>query len=196
MDFKSSETRINLMKAFAGESQARNRYTFAASEARKNGLYVVEAVFNYTAGQEKEHAEIFYNHLKELNGETVHIEGGFPVEAYSDVLTLLRCAQHNEYEEHNPIYSDFSKVAESEGYPQVAASFSLIAEIEKLHGDRFGRFADAIEQNKLFTSEVETKWLCLNCGHVHSGSQAPQMCPVCQHEQGYFIKMAYSPFEN
>ena len=196
MNLKSTETAVNLMRAFAGESQARNRYTFAAAEARKNNLYVIEWIFNYTAGQEKEHAEIFYNHLKELNGESIRIDGAYPVEAYSNVATLLRCAQHNEYEEHDPVYSDFAKIAEKEGFPVIAASFSKIAEIEKVHGDRFGRFADAMEQDKLFKSEVETKWMCLNCGHIHNGTSAPGKCPVCQHEQGYFIKSAYSPFEN
>ncbi len=193
-EFKNSETKVNLMRAFAGESQARNRYTFAASMARKNNLYVVEAVFNFTAGQEKEHAEIFFDHLKELAGGTVEIEGGYPVERYDDPLTVLRGAQHNEYEEHDPVYSSFARKAEEEGFPQVAASFKQIAGIEKIHGDRFGQFADWLEQKKLFVSEVETGWMCLNCGYVTYAKQAPAICPVCKHDQGYFVRLEMAPF--
>ena len=123
VDFRNSETRKNLMRAFAGESQARNRYTFAAAQAKKEKLHVIEAVFTYTANQEKEHAEIFYNHLKELSGETIHIDGGYPVDFSADVSKLLRMAQHNEYEEHEPVYKTFGEKAREEGFVQVAASF-------------------------------------------------------------------------
>lgn len=194
VEFQSSKTKTNLMRAFAGESQARNRYTFAASMARKNNLYVVEAVFNFTAGQEKEHAEIFFDHLKELAGSTVEIDGGYPVEKYDDPLTVLRSAQHNEYEEHDPVYSAFARTAEEEGFVQVAASFKQIAEIEKIHGDRFGQFADWLEQKKLFVSDVETGWMCLNCGHVTYSKQAPAICPVCKHDQGYFVRLEMAPY--
>ena len=111
VDFKNSETKDNLMRAFAGESQARNRYTFAASQAKKEKLHVIEAVFTYTANQEKEHAEIFYKHLKELAGETIHVDGGYPVDITEDISKLLRMAQHNEYEEHDPIYKSFGETA-------------------------------------------------------------------------------------
>ena len=142
VSFKESETKDNLMRAFAGESQARNRYTFAAGQAKKENLYVVQAVFEFTANQEKEHAEIFYNHLSELAGETIHIDGGYPVDITQSVSELLRRAQHNEYEEHDPIYKAFGDKAMEEGFPAVANSFHMIAEIEKLHGDRFGKLAE------------------------------------------------------
>ena len=196
MDFKNSETKTNLMRAFAGESQARNRYTFAASQAKKEKLYVIEQVCKYTAGQEKEHAEIIYNHLKEMAGETIMIDGGYPVDIADNVTQLLRYAQHNEYEEHDPVYKDFGDKAQEEGFPKIAASFHMIAGIEKVHGDRFGRFADLLEQNKLFVSNVETGWICLNCGYVYTGTQAPKQCPVCSHDQGYFIRLELSPFED
>lgn len=196
IDFKSSETKDNLMRAFAGESQARNRYTFAASQAKKENLYVVGAVFEYTANQEKEHAEIFYNHLRELAGETIHVDGGYPVDITESVAELLKMAQHNEYEEHNPIYKTFGDKAREEGFHKVAASFHMIAEIEKLHGDRFGRLAELLEQNKLFVSEVKTSWMCLNCGYVYEGEAVPEKCPVCDHDRGYFIRFELSPYED
>lgn len=195
-DFKNSETRLNLMKAFAGESQARNRYTFAASQARKENLHVVEAVFTFTANQEKEHAEIFYNHLKELAGENITVDGTYPVDITESIVELLRFAQHNEYEEHDPIYKQFGEKAAEEGFPKVAKSFLLIAEIEKTHGNRFGRLADMLEQNKLFVSDVKCKWMCLNCGYVYEGEKAPQKCPVCDHNQGFFIRLEMAPYEN
>lgn len=193
--FKESETKDNLMRAFAGESQARNRYTFAASQARKNNLYVVGAVFEYTANQEKEHAEIFYKHLEELAGETIHVAGGYPVDITDDIAKLLRMAQHNEYEEHDPIYKAFGDKALEEGFPKVASSFHKIAEIEKLHGDRFGRLAELLEQRKLFVSDAKVSWICLNCGYVFDGTQVPEKCPVCEHDKGYFIRFELSPYE-
>ncbi len=195
VDFKNSETKDNLMRAFAGESQARNRYTFAAERAKKENLYVVGAVFEYTAGQEKEHAEVFYDHLKELAGETIHVDGGYPVDLEEDVAKLLRKAQHNEYEEHDPVYKTFADKAQEEGFPKVAASFRMIAEIEKIHGDRFGRLADLLEQKKLFVSDVKTAWICLNCGYVFEGEAVPEKCPVCDHDRGYFIRFELSPYE-
>ncbi len=195
VDFKNSETKDNLMRAFAGESQARNRYTFAAEQAKKENLYVVGAVFEYTAGQEKEHAEVFYDHLKELAGETIHVDGGYPVDLEEDVAKLLRKAQHNEYEEHDPVYKTFAAKAQEEGFPKVAASFRMIAEIEKIHGDRFGRLADLLEQKKLFVSDVKTAWICLNCGYVFEGEAVPEKCPVCDHDRGYFIRFELSPYE-
>ncbi|MCI8930786.1 MAG: rubrerythrin family protein [Lachnospiraceae bacterium] len=196
VDFKNSETKDNLMRAFAGESQARNRYTFAAGQAKKDNLYVVSAVFNYTAEQEKEHAEIFYNHLKELAGETIHVDGGYPVDFSKDVAELLRMAQHNEYEEHDPVYKHFGDKAKEEGFLDVASSFHKIAEIEKIHGDRFGRLAELLEKGKLFVSDVKTAWMCLNCGFVFEGEKAPGKCPVCDHDKGYFIRFELSPYES
>ncbi len=192
--FKDSETKDNLMRAFAGESQARNRYTFAAGQAEKENLYVVQAVFQFTADQEKEHAEIFYNHLSQLAGETIHVDGGYPVDITDNVCKLLRMAQHNEYEEHDPIYKAFGDKAMEEGFLEVAGSFYNIAEIEKMHGDRFGRLAEWIEQEKLFVSDVKTGWMCLNCGFVFEGVKVPEQCPVCQHDKGYFIRLELAPF--
>lgn len=195
-DFKTSETKLNLMRAFAGESQARNRYTFAASEAKKKNLHVIEAVFKFTADQEKEHAEIFYNHLKTLAGETIEIDGAYPVDINESVTELLRYAQHNEYEEYDDVYKAFSDKARDEGFMEISASFRNIARIEKVHGDRFGKFADLLEQNKLFISDVECKWMCLNCGYVHDSKEAPKVCPVCQHDQGFFIRLEMAPYED
>lgn len=193
-NFKMSETKHNLMRAFAGESQARNRYTFAAEQAKQAGQPMIEAVFNFTAGQEKEHAEIFYNHLKEAAGETIEVDGGYPVDLTASLIELLRMAQHNEYEEHDDAYQNFGKKAMEEGFVQIANDFFMIAEIEKTHGDRFGTLADLLEQNKLFVSSAECQWMCLNCGHIHTGSAAPQVCPVCKHEQGYFIRLELAPY--
>lgn len=195
VEFKNSETKDNLMRAFAGESQARNRYTFAASQAKKDGLYVISAIFAFTASQEKEHAEIFYNHLKEMAGENIVIDGGYPVDISDSVSELLRMAQHNEYEEHEPVYKTFGNKAKEEGFEKVAASFFQIAEIEKIHGDRFGKYAKWLEEGKLFVSDVEVEWMCLNCGYVYTGTNAPAVCPVCKHDQGYFIRFELAPYE-
>lgn len=194
VEFSNSVTKDNLMRAFAGESQARNRYTFAASQAKKDGLYVVSAVFGFTASQEKEHAEIFYKHLREMAGETIFIDGGYPVDLSDNVADLLSMAQHNEYEEHDDVYKNFGEKAREEGFDKVAASFLHIAEIEKVHGDRFGEFARLMKEGKLFVSDVEEEWMCLNCGFVYKGKSAPAVCPVCQHDQGYFIRFNLAPF--
>lgn len=172
-DFKTSETKDNLMRAFAGESQARNRYTLAAEQAREQKLPVIEAIFTYTANQEKEHAEIFYKHLTQLSGESIHIDGSYPIDISENISELLRMAQHNEYEEADDVYKSFAEKAKEEGFYEAASSFLLISEIEKVHGDRFGRFAEYLEQNKLFVSDVKTGWFCTNCGYVFEGMQAP-----------------------
>lgn len=194
VEFQNSETLKNLMRAFAGESQARNRYTFAASLCRQQKLHVLESVFTFTANQEKEHAEIFYDHMKDLAGKTIAIDGTYPVDITNDVLSLLRYAQHNEFEEFDPVYASFAATAKQEGFTQVAASFHSIAQIERTHGSRFGYFADLLEQGKLFLCDVSCGWMCLNCGHIQEGTSAPKVCPVCQHDQGYFIRLELSPF--
>ena len=194
MDFKNSETKENLMRAFAGESQARNRYTFAAEQAKDQKLHVIEAVLKFTADQEQEHAEVFYNHLKELAGENVHMDGSYPVDIYETVLEVLKAAQHNEYEEYDSIYKEFAEKAEEEGFPRVAASFRNISSIEKIHGDRFRKLAEQLEQGKLFVSDVVCKWMCLNCGFVFEGKEVPQQCPVCQHDKGFFIRFELAPY--
>ncbi len=191
MDFKNSETRKNLLRAFAGESQARNRYTFAAAQAHKQNLYVIEAVFNFTAGQEKEHAEVFYNFLASEAGENIQIDGAYPIDISDSIITLLDSAHHNEYEEYNDAYKSFAEVAESEGFREVAATFRNIAEIEKTHGDRFDKFAQLLKEDKLFVSDVSTKWMCLNCGFIFEGTNVPPACPVCRHDRGYFIRWEF-----
>lgn len=194
MDFKSSETRVNLMRAFAGESQAYMRYNFAAAAADQAKLQVIGRVFRYTADQEKEHAEIFYNHLRTLAGETILIEGGYPVNLSDSVAELLRMAQHGEYEEHDDVYKSFADKAKEEGFAEIAATFYMIADIEKTHGDRFGRFAELMEQGLLHKAQASETWVCLNCGHIHTAADVPMMCPVCRHDQGYFVRLGMAPF--
>lgn len=194
MEFRNSETKDNLMRAFAGESQARNRYTIAASQAEKEKLHVIAAVFRFTADQEKEHAEIFYRYLSELSGENITVDGAYPVDLAKDVAGLLRMAQHNEYEEYKDVYRRFAEKAEEEGFQNIAASFRRIAEIEKVHGDRFSQFAELLEQGKLFVSDVETAWMCLACGNIIYGSKIPEQCPVCHHDQGFFIRLELAPY--
>lgn len=193
IDFQHSETRENLMRAFAGESQARNRYTFAAEEAKRQKLPVIEKLFTFTANQEKEHAEIFYNHLKPLAGTTIEVDGGYPIDLYPSMAELLRAAQHNEYEEHDPIYKAFGDKAKEEGFLAIASSFYGIADIEKIHGDRFCAFAKLMEDNALFSSDKQEAWICLNCGHIHMGPMAPAVCPICHKEQGYFVRLSMMP---
>jgi rubrerythrin len=194
VDFKDSQTKENLMRAFVGESQARNRYTFAASQAKKEHQHVIEAIFRFTADQEKEHAEIFYNYLKDVAHENIQIDGNYPVDIDKDLVKLLQSAHKNEYEEYDTVYKNFGDIAKQEGFNKIAAVFHMIASVEKTHGDRFARFAKLLETNKLYVSDVEEGWLCLNCGHVHWGKEAPKECPVCQHDQGYFIRVTMAPF--
>lgn len=191
---KTSETAKNLMRAFAGESQARNRYTFAASAAKKEGFPVIQAVFQFTANQEKEHAELFYKFLQEMTGDTIHIDGGYPVDTYDRTLDLLKAARHNEFEEYENVYKQFGDIALDEGFDRVGQVFHMVADIEKTHGDRFDLFAGLLERGQLFASEVETGWVCLNCGYVYHGTFAPKYCPVCEHEQGWFIRMELTPY--
>lgn len=194
MEFRDSETKTNLMRAFAGESQARNRYTIAAGKAREEKLYVVEAVFRFTADQEREHAEVFYKHLSEMAGENIAIDGAYPVDLAKDVATLLRMAQHNEYEEHDDVYQNFARKAREEGFSAIADSFSQIARIEKVHGNRFGQFAEWLEQGELFVSDVETAWMCMECGHIYRGLHVPPVCPVCHNDRGYFVRLELAPY--
>ena len=194
IDFKSSETAKNLMRAFAGESQARNRYTLAAGKAKKQGLPVIESVFLFTAEQERAHAQVFYDYLKDLKGQNIHIDGAYPVDQYESSLDLLKAARHNEYEEFQDVYQSFGNIAKEEGFAPIAGAFFQIANIEKVHGDRFQLFAEKKKKNQLFVSEVETGWMCLNCGFVFSGTKAPASCLVCSHEQGYFIRLELAPY--
>lgn len=192
--FQDSVTKENLMRSFAGESMARNRYLFAASEAKKQDLQVIEQVFLFTADQEMQHAEVFYKHLQELSGSTIHMDGSYPVDIHTSVLELLRAAQHNEYEEYNDVYQAFGEQAKEEGFMEVSNSFRMIADIEKIHGNRFKKLADLMEQDRLFVADVETGWMCLNCGYIHHGAKLPPICPVCSHAKGFFIRLDLAPY--
>lgn len=194
VDFKTSQTKDNLMRAFAGESQARNRYTFAAGIAVKQKQHMIADVFLFTANQEKEHAEIFYNHLQQLSGETIFIDGGYPIDISEDVISLLKSAHHNEYEEYQDVYQNFSEIAKQEGFLKVAQDFKNIANIEKTHGDRFQEIATLLESNQLYVSNVTCQWMCLNCGFIYEGTAVPERCPVCDHDQGYFIRIELAPY--
>ena len=194
VDLKNSETLKNLMRAFAGESQARNRYTFAAALCQKQQLHVLEAVFQFTAGQEQEHAEIFYNHMKDVAGQSVQIDGGYPVDLTNDAVQLLRYARHNELEEAETVYPAFAAAARQEGFDAAATAFEKIAAIEAVHAGRFERCAQLLEAGELFVSRSRCGWMCLNCGHVFYGSQAPAACPVCRRDQGFFIRLELAPW--
>ena len=195
MNLSESKTLQNLMRAFAGECQARTRYYFGASAAKNAKLPVIQRVFEYTADQEYEHAGIFYKHMRTAGMQNVDICGGYPVDLETDVLSLLRYAQHNASEEHNIVYPDFARIADEEGFQEIARSFRGIALIEQSHGERFALLANWLESGRLFSAGGEkTRWVCLNCGNVIEAPEAPRQCPVCQHEQGYYIREEYAPF--
>ncbi|MFT3984854.1 MAG: ferritin family protein [Lachnospiraceae bacterium] len=196
VDFRTSETSLNLMRAFAGESQAKSRYTIFAEISRDELLPVIEYLFQYTAAQEGEHARLFYNYLAEFSGEMLPVDGDYPVNISLSVPELLRMAQHTEYEEYDMIYSGYGQVAEEEGFPDIAYSFRMVAEIERYHGDRFGKFADLMETDRLFTSPYETVWTCLNCGHIYRGTDVPPTCPVCHRVRGFYIRLDMAPFQD
>lgn len=141
------------------------------------------------------HAKVFYNLLEQVSGQNLQVDGTYPVELFPDILDHLRSAQHNEYQEWDHDYAGFSRTAQEEGFPEIAHIFSMIAGIEKTHGDRFGKFAELLEQDKLFVSDVQVKWMCLNCGQIIDATMAPAVCPVCKHPQGYFIRWEMAPFE-
>lgn len=193
-DFLNSETRINLMRAFAGESQARNRYTFAQCTAENNNFFVLGQIFRFTANQEKAHAEVFYNLLKQSAGTNAEITAGYPVDVYDEVLKLLETSVHNENGEAETIYPAFAETAKKEGFPEIATKFTLIAGIEKIHRQRFEYFEKLLRQNKLFKSDKTERWACLNCGYVHESSEPPKVCPVCGKNHGYFIREYDVPF--
>lgn len=195
IQFQDSQTKINLMKAFAGESQARNRYTFAAKEAREQGMYAISEVFLFTAEQERAHAERFYELLATESGTTVDICGSFPVDKQDSLEGLLDAARHNEYEEAEDVYIAFANQAKAEGFLEVASAFFQIAEIEKIHGDRFGALAQMLKDGSYFEVTESERWMCLNCGHIHTGKKLPGVCPVCRHEKGYFIPIELAPYK-
>lgn len=194
MEFKTSETKLNLMRAFAGESQARNRYIISAEKSEKANLYVVSAIFKFTADQEEAHAKAFYEKLTSESDKNITIEGNYPVNIYDDVAKMLRSAQHNEFQEYECDYKKFSEIAREEGFMDVSALFKNIAEIEKVHGERFGKIADLLEQGKLFISDTQVEWACLNCGYTSLNKNAPEKCPVCGVNKGYFVRMEMYPY--
>ena len=193
MNLQNTETQRNLMRALTGESLARNRYTFAAGQAERDGLPVLAAVFRYTAGQEKEHAEIFADFLRRGGAEHIQVEGDFPVDTAADTLSLLAAAAKNETKEQTEIYPAFAAAARNEGFSEIARKLELIAQIEKCHAGRFEAFHRLLSEHRLFVSDVSCGWICLNCGHELNGTAAPQQCPVCG-EAGYFIRVEMSPY--
>ena len=194
MNLQNTQTLTNLMRAFAGESMAWSRYVRAAEIAEQEKLPVIARVFRFTAGQEKEHGEIFAQFLKQGGVPNVEIEAGYPVNLGGNALSLLAEAMEDERAEHLRIYPAFAKAAEDEGFPEIARKFALIAEIEKCHAGRYETFHRLLKDGKLSASDEACDWICLNCGHEFNGKGAPQTCPVCGHEQGFFIRVPQSPY--
>lgn len=186
---KGTKTAENLLKAFAGESQARNRYTFYASIADKEGYKQIKNIFLETADNEKEHAKRFYKLLLQgLEGELpamIEINAGYPV-AQGNTLDNLKAAASGENEEWTALYPEFAKVAAEEGFPEVAAAFKLIASVEEKHEIRYKKLAANIENNKVFKKDEKVRWKCGNCGYIHEGTEAPAECPSCLHPQSFF----------
>ncbi len=189
MDFNSSKTKENLMKAFAGESQARNRYTMFASIAKKEGYVQIQKIFEETARNELEHAKRFYNHLVEkLGGEPptpVTITADFPVEKGTTVQNLKNAAA-GEHEEHSNLYPAFATVATEEGFNDIAQTFKMIAIAEVAHEKRYLKLMNNINENIVFERSEKVQWKCDNCGYVLSSTKAPNACPACLHKQAYF----------
>ena len=194
VDFCKSRTKENLMKAFAGESQARNRYTIAAEMAMEHHMYSVGQIFLFTADQERAHAQRYYELLKEAAGETIEICGGFPADTFDSLTDLLRAAEHNETEEYKDVYRSIGDQAKEEGFLEAASAFYQIAEVEKTHAKRFGKMRELMETNTYFELAKEGAWMCLNCGHIHRGTKAPEVCPLCRHEKGFFVPLSLAPY--
>ena len=171
-NLKGTKTEANLMEAFAGESQARNKYTFFASKARKNGYEQIAAIFEETAGNEKEHAEIWF---KLLCGGSIQ-----------DTAENLKIAAAGEHEEWTEMYKRMASDARAEGFDDIAVLFDSVGAIEKTHEERYLKLLRNVEDGSVFTKKEKTVWICSNCGHIHDSESAPQMCPVCDHSQAYF----------
>ncbi|HOE68530.1 MAG TPA: rubrerythrin family protein [Candidatus Omnitrophota bacterium] len=186
-DLKGTRTAENLMKSFAGESQARMRYTYYASTAMKEGYRQISGIFTETAENEKEHAKIFYRHLTShgLNGAVQQINAGYPI-MLGTTLENLKAAASGEREEWADLYPSFATVADEEGFPEVARSFKLVAMVEKRHEDRYVKLADALEHHKIFVKDGKVFWKCLNCGYIVEATRAPERCPTCDHAQEFF----------
>jgi len=184
---KGTQTEKNLLKAFAGESQARNRYTFFASVARKEGYEQIANVFMETAGNEKEHAEIFFKYLE---GGDVEIEAAYPAGIIGDTRANLKAAADGEKMEWSDIYAGFEKTARKEGFPEVATSFKEIAEVEEFHEKRYRKLAGNVGAGEVFKKKTVVRWHCTNCGYIHEGTEAPKECPACRHPQAYYELLA------
>ncbi len=180
---KGTRTEQNLLKAFAGESQARNRYTFFASVAKKEGYEQIAGVFTETAEQEKEHAKKFF---KFLEGGMVEITASYPAGVISTTADNLKEAAEGELEEWGSLYPDFAKVADEEGFPVIAATFRAIARVEAEHEARYRKLLQRVVDDKVFERDEPIEWQCRNCGYVHTGKEAPAECPSCNHPQAYF----------
>jgi rubrerythrin len=185
MELKGSETEKNLLKAFAGESQARNRYTFFASKAKKEGFEQIAGIFGETADNEKEHAEIFFKYLNEI-GEPLEITAKYPSGKIGNTSENLMAAAEGENLEWATLYPEFEKTAREEGFEAIAQSFKEIAEVEEYHELRYRKLLKNIEDKKVFKKDKVIKWKCRNCGYVHEGTEAPGSCPACKHAKAYF----------
>ena len=180
---KGTQTEKNLLISFAGESQARNRYTIFASEAKKAGFEQIAAIFLETAEQEKEHAKKFFSYLE---GGDVEITATYPAGKVGTTAENLKAAAAGENEEWTDAYPHFADIAEAEGFANIAATFRKIAAVEAQHEKRYRRLLERVEKDQVFSREEETTWQCRNCGHVHVGKDAPKACPTCAHPQAYF----------
>jgi len=183
MELKGTETEKNLLTAFSGESQARNRYAYFASQARKEGYEQIAAIFTETADQEKEHAK---REFKFLQGGEVEITAAFPAGVIGSTLENLKAAAAGEHYEHTEMYPDFADVADKEGFAEIATVFRNIAIAEKRHEQRYLALVKNITDGLIFKREKPVRWVCRNCGYVHEGSEAPEICPACAHPRSYY----------
>ena len=184
---KGTRTEQNLLKAFAGESQARNRYTYFAGVARKEGLEQIQEIFLDTAENEKEHAKVFFQYLE---GGDCEITASYPAGTICDTRSNLDQAAAGENLEWTTLYVDFAKTARDEGFPEVAVSFEQIAKVEQVHESRYRRLSSNIAAKEVFKKQKVVKWHCRNCGYVSEGLAAPQQCPACKHPQPFFEVLA------
>ncbi|UCF71256.1 MAG: rubrerythrin family protein [candidate division WOR-3 bacterium] len=184
---KGSKTEKNLLAAFAGESQARNRYTYFASKARKEGYEQISAILLETADNEKEHAKVFFKYLE---GGEVEITAGYPAGVIGETKANLEAAADGENMEWSTLYANFGKVAQEEGFLEVARSFEQIAKVEKFHESRYRKLIDNIANNEVFKKKNTVKWHCRNCGYVYEGAEPPKECPACKHPISYYEVLA------
>lgn len=184
---KGTKTEKNLLASFAGEAQARNRYTFFASVAKKEGYEQISRFFLETADNEKEHAKVFFKYLE---GGEVEITASYPAGIIGDTKSNLEAAAAGENMEWTVLYADAAKIAREEGFPEVANSFEQIAKVEKFHESRYRKLAANIARGDVFKKKASVKWHCINCGYVHEGDEAPQECPACKHPQAYYEVLA------